>query len=96
MLRLNGSARELTTHLAVAAAVASGSADVGLGVCAAAGALDLDFVPLTVERYDLAFRRADMDTPWLAVLLETLASPALRVDIEALEGYDASRTGWMN
>ena len=94
--QLNRSARELTTHLEVAAAVASGSADVGLGVCAAARALDLDFVPLTVERYDLAFRRADMDAPWLAVLLETLASPALRVDIEALEGYDASRTGWMN
>jgi molybdate-binding protein/DNA-binding transcriptional regulator YhcF (GntR family) len=94
--QLNTSARELTTHLAVAAAVASGSADAGMGVRAAARALDLDFVPLTVERYDLAFRQADAEAPWLAALLETLASPALRADIEALEGYDASRTGWLN
>jgi molybdate-binding protein/DNA-binding transcriptional regulator YhcF (GntR family) len=94
--QLSAPARELTTHLAVAAAVASGSADVGLGVRAAARALDLDFVPLTMERYDLAFRQDDADAPWLAALLETLASPALRVDIEALEGYDASRTGWLN
>lgn len=86
--------RELATHLAVAAAVASGAADVGLGVRAAARALDLEFVPLAVERYDLAFRCADQGAPWLAALLEALASPALRFDIEALEGYDASRTAW--
>jgi len=88
--------RELTTHLAVAAAVASGAADAGLGVRAAASALDLDFVPLATERYDLAFRRADETAPWLAALLETLASPALRADIEGLEGYDASHIAWMN
>jgi molybdate-binding protein/DNA-binding transcriptional regulator YhcF (GntR family) len=94
--QLSAPTRELTTHLAVAAAVASRSADVGLGVRAAARALDLDFVPLTVERYDLAFRQADAETAWLAALLQTLASPGLRADIEALEGYDASRTGWLN
>ena len=94
--QLSAPARELTTHLAVAAAVASRSADVGLGVRAAARALDLDFVPLTIERYDLVFRQADAETVWFAALLETLASPGLRADIEALEGYDASRTGWLN
>jgi molybdate-binding protein/DNA-binding transcriptional regulator YhcF (GntR family) len=88
--------RELTTHLAVAAAVASGGADAGIGVRTAACALDLDFVPLATERYDLAFRRADETAPWLAPLLETLASPALRADIEGLEGYDATHTAWMN
>jgi molybdate-binding protein/DNA-binding transcriptional regulator YhcF (GntR family) len=88
--------RELTTHLEVAAAVASGSADVGLGVRAAAQALDLDFVPLTTERYDLAFRSADIEAHWLGALLEVLASPAFRADIAPLDGYDASRTGWLN
>lgn len=88
--------RELTTHLEVAAAVAGGSADVGLGLRAAAGALDLDFVPLRMERFDLAFRRDDEDAPWLAPVLETLASPAFRADVEALEGYDGSRTGWFS
>jgi putative molybdopterin biosynthesis protein len=80
----------------VAASVAAGTADVGLGVRAAAQALDLDFVPLTLERYDLALRRADEGAPWFATLLEVLASPAFRADVEALAGYDASRTAWMN
>ncbi len=87
--------RELRTHLAVAAAVAGGAADVGLGVRAAARALDLGFVPLVVERYDLAFRRADEREPWLGALLEALAAPALRTAIEGLAGYDAMQTGWM-
>jgi molybdate-binding protein/DNA-binding transcriptional regulator YhcF (GntR family) len=85
----------LTTHLAVAAAVAGGRADVALGVRAAARALDLDFIPLTTERYDLAFREEEDNSAWLAALLETLASPALRADIEMLDGYDASHTAWM-
>lgn len=94
--QLGQPARELTTHLAVAAAVAAGAADAGLGVRAAAQAFDLGFVPLTLERYDLAFRTADESTPWLAALLEALASPAFRTDIETLAGYDGSRTAWMN
>jgi putative molybdopterin biosynthesis protein len=88
--------REVTTHLAVAAAVASGAADVGLGVRAAARALDLDFVSLVSERFDLAFRRADEGAPWLATLFEVLASPAFRADIETLEGYDATHTAWVH
>ena len=88
--------RELTTHLEVAAAIAGGGADVGLGVRAAASALDLDFVPLLMERFDLAFRRDDESAPWLAPVLETLASPTFRADVEALEGYDGSRTGWFS
>jgi molybdate-binding protein/DNA-binding transcriptional regulator YhcF (GntR family) len=85
----------LTTHLAVAAAVAGGRADVALGVRAAARALDLDFIPLTTERYDLAFRKEEDNSAWLAALLETLASPALRADIETLDGYDTTHTAWM-
>jgi molybdate-binding protein/DNA-binding transcriptional regulator YhcF (GntR family) len=85
----------LNTHLAVAAAVAGGRADVGLGIHAAARALDLDFIPLATERYDLAFRQEEDNSAWVAALLETLASPALRAEIETLPGYDASHTAWM-
>jgi len=85
----------LTTHLAVAAAVAGGRADVALGIRAAARALDLDFIPLATERYDLAFRYEDDKSAWVAALFETLASPALRAEIETLPGYDASRIAWM-
>ena len=50
---IQGYERQEFTHLAVAAAVASGAADCGLGILAAARALDQDFVPLDHERYDL-------------------------------------------
>lgn len=85
----------LDTHLAVAAAVAGGRADAGLGLRAAARALDLDFIPLASERYDLAFWRSDEERDWLAALLETLTSSALRADIDELAGYDTTYTGWI-
>ena len=95
MAQLPPPARVRSTHLAVAAAVAGGAADVGLGIRAAARALGLGFVPLATERYDLAFRRADMRQPWMGAVLEALAAPALRAELEALGGYDATRTGWI-
>jgi len=51
--RIRGYSQEEFTHLSIAAAVASGRADCGLGIAAAAHALALDFVPLFKERYDL-------------------------------------------
>jgi putative molybdopterin biosynthesis protein len=39
--------------MSVAAAVANGSVDTGMGIRAAANALGLDFVPVAEERYDL-------------------------------------------
>src|SRR5262249_55216058 len=56
-LHVRGYEREEYTHLAVAATVAGGAADVGLGILAAARALELDFVPLLKERYDLIIPR---------------------------------------
>ena len=50
---VNGYAREEHTHLAIAAAIAAGRADAGLGIMAAARAFGLDFVPVTREPYDL-------------------------------------------
>src|SRR5690606_2356398 len=47
---VQGYEREEYTHLAVAAAVASGAATAGLGIHAAAQALGLDFVPLAQEQ----------------------------------------------
>jgi putative molybdopterin biosynthesis protein len=81
------------THTAVAALVAEGSADCGLGIRAAAVALDVDFVPLANEPYELAIRAASLEEPRVAVLLETVASAALRAEIDALPGYDATASG---
>ncbi len=81
------------THLAVAAAVAGGVADCGLGVLAAARALDLDFVPLADERYDLVIPRAHYSSPLLAPLLSLLNDQAFRAAVGALPGYDVRPMG---
>ncbi len=81
------------THLAVAALVADGSADCGLGINAAARALGCDFVPLATEPYELAVLEAALDDARIAALIAAMRDPALRAAIDALGGYDASRAG---
>ncbi|MBM3946628.1 MAG: molybdopterin biosynthesis protein, partial [SAR202 cluster bacterium] len=88
-----GYEREEYTHLAVAAAVASGTADAGLGILAAARALELDFVPLFQEQYDLAIPIEHYEGALLAPLLATVRSEGFRRDVAALGGYDVSRMG---
>ena len=90
---INGYTREEYTHMAVAVAILDGTADAGMGIMAAAKALDLDFVPVTVERYDLAIPTEFMDMPQLVALLELIRSPEFKAKIESLGGYDTSRSG---
>jgi putative molybdopterin biosynthesis protein len=92
-VEISGYEREEYTHLAVAAAVASGVADCGLGIAAAARALDLDFVPLFKERYDLVIPQAYYGGELLKPLLELLHDPVVRTEVAALPGYDVSRMG---
>jgi putative molybdopterin biosynthesis protein len=88
-----GYEREQYTHLAVAADVASGAADVGLGILAAARALELDFVPLFNEEYQLVIPREHYDSPLLAPALEILRGEAFRAEVDRLGGYDVARMG---
>ena len=90
---IDGYLQEEYTHLGVAAAVASGRADCGLGIAAAAEALDLDFVPLFQERYDLVIPKQFADDNLLAPLFELLADPGFRDAVSALRGYDTSVMG---
>ena len=87
--------QEEYTHLGVAAAVASGRADCGLGIAAAAQALDLDFVPLFQERYDLVIPKEHAESDLLAPLFGLLADPAFRKAVSRLTGYDVSVMGTM-
>lgn len=88
-----GYEQELTTHGDVASAVASGVADVGLGIRAAAEKYDLEFTPLFVERYDLVFDTERAEREDIRKLLDRLGSADLRHGIARLRGYDASHTG---
>src|SRR3954453_23613131 len=88
-----GYAREEHTHLAVAAAVAAGRADAGLGVMAAARAFELDFVPVTREPYDLVLDAATLEDPVTAPLWALLSEPAFRAAVEQLGGYGTEEMG---
>jgi putative molybdopterin biosynthesis protein len=87
--QIQGYEREEHTHLAVAAAVAAGRADCGLGVLAAARAFGLDFVPVAKEPYDLVFEE---EAP-LEPLLALLESEDFRDSVTELGGYDVAEMG---
>jgi len=88
-----GYGREATTHLAVALAVRTGEADAGMGVYSAAKALDLAFVPVATERYELVMHRAMLDDPRIAALVETVSSAAFKRVLRDLGGYETDETG---
>ena len=91
--QVSGYEQEEFTHLAVAAAVASGRADVGLGIAAAAKALDLDFVPLFSERYDLVIPEDIKATGLLDPILELLQEDSFKSAVTGLPGYDVTAMG---
>jgi len=90
---VQGYAREEPTHLAVAAAIASGRADTGMGIMAAARAFGLDFVPLAVEPYDLVVAPGAMESPQLAPLWSLLQSDRFKASVEELGGYSTKEMG---
>ncbi len=91
--RINGYQREEFTHMAVAVAVLSGTADAGLGIYAAAAALDLEFIPVVTEQYDLVIPSAHFESENIRLLLETINSAEFKSRVEALGGYSTQKTG---
>ena len=82
------------THMAIAAHIASGMADTGVGVETAARRFGLDFIPLVRERYFFAIRRSALETPAMRELLVILRSPDYLGYVGQLAGYDtATRAG---
>ena len=74
------------THVAVAAAIASGVADAGLGIEAAAAQFNLAFVPVIEEDYYLLCRKEALDRMALVRLRELLAGAAWRAALASLPG----------
>jgi putative molybdopterin biosynthesis protein len=81
------------THLAVGAAIASGRADCGMGIAAVTQSLDLDFIPLFEERYDLIIPQEYTDGILLAPLISLLDDREFRKMVAALPGYDITPMG---
>ena len=90
---INGWPNEEYTHAAVAAYVASGMADAGFGVQAAARDFHLDFVPVASERYFLLARRETLAYPSVQELLRLLRGPEFDELTRSLPGYRADRAG---
>ncbi|MFC0215152.1 substrate-binding domain-containing protein [Paenibacillus chartarius] len=92
--QLAGYDHEQTNHLGVAMKVASGEADVGVGIEKAAHIVgQIDFIPLIRERYDLVMLKTPANQAWLPTLLQILQSEAFKKELQAIPGYDLSRTG---
>ena len=91
---VKGYEREEYTHMGVASAVLSGVSDTGLAILASAKALDLDFVPVAKERYDLAIPQEFLDSEMMGCLLKIIREDAeFRDTVAGLGGYDISDMG---
>jgi len=90
---IQGYGQEEYTHLGVAAAVASGRADCGLGIPAAAQSLDLDFVPLFQEIYQLVIPKIYAESELLAPLFSVMNNEDFHAAVTALPGYNISEMG---
>jgi molybdate-binding protein len=90
---LRGYGDEEFTHAAIAATIASGGADAGIGVRAAASRFGLGFVPLRHEIYWLAVRGRTLSAPAMKRLVGALRTPAFARIAKRLTGYDTSRAG---
>ena len=90
---IEGYEREMTTHMAVAAAVASESADAGMGVLSAANAMGLDFIEVAYEEYDFAVPVKFLDSPHIRAFIEIIQSDEFREKLDELGGYTADSAG---
>jgi putative molybdopterin biosynthesis protein len=90
---IRGYDSEEPTHLSVAASVAAGLAECGIGLRAAAVRFDLDFVPLVTEQYFIVCRKALLKAEPVCAVIEVLGSTEFKYLAEALPGYSAIGAG---
>ena len=88
-----GYEREELTHTSVAAQIAAGSADAGMGIYSAAAIYGLDFLPICIEEYDLLIPDYAWDSPVVKTMIETLKSDAFRERVVAMGGYTVENPG---
>ena len=91
--KLYGYEREELTHTSVAAQIAAGSADAGLGIYSAANIYGLDFIPVCIEQYDLIIPDFAWETEGVQKLLEVLKSDAFKERITEMGGYTLDNPG---
>ena len=90
---IKGYEHEEYTHMAVAVDVLSGAADCGMGIYAAAKALNLDFITMVREQYDLIIPSSHLENPNIQKLIATIRSDGFKRRVTALGGYDPGNSG---
>jgi len=91
---ISGYDHEEYTHMSVAASIANGSVDCGMGILAAANALKLDFVPVAEERYDLIIPHRFLNDIKIKALLNLICnSPEFKELVNNLGGYNLRDSG---
>ena len=90
---LKGYEKELTSHFSVASAVASGQADAGIGIENVAKMVNVDFIPLIKEQYDLVILKKKENQELHKVIMESVSSSEFLSQLDQLKGYDLSFTG---
>jgi len=90
---IEGYEREAATHMAVAAAVKSDSADAGMGILSAAKAMDLDYIPVGDEEYDFAVPVEFLELAHIRSFIAMLKNPQFHHKLEELGGYTTERCG---
>ncbi|GBF11124.1 molybdopterin biosynthesis protein [Tepidibacillus sp. HK-1] len=88
-----GYTREDFSHLSLAAAIKGGNADVGLGIYSAAKVLDLDFIPVAEERYDLIMTKEFYQSEAGQLLIQVITSDKFKSEVESMGGYSCRDTG---
>ena len=91
--KIAGYASGETTHAAIAAYIASGMADAGFGVEAAARRMGQDFIPIVNERYFLICAKETLASPMVQRIREVLAGPHFRAAAASLPGIDIADAG---
>lgn len=90
---IEGYHNEEMSHLDVASAVANGHADVGIGIEKMAKLINVDFIPVVTERYDIVLFKTPENQPLIDLVKEILTAPDFQAEVAALGDYDISQTG---
>jgi len=85
---ITGYHREEFTHLSVAAAIAAGDMDCGMGIYSAAALMGLDFIPLGNEEYDFAVPMEYLNMDMIVEFINTIKSDEFKRELDKLGGYD--------
>ena len=90
---IKGYDQEEFTHMSVAVSISSGRADAGMAIQSSARALDLDFIPIALERYDLVIAESAWSDFKVRMALDIVASDSFRRKTASMGGYDVSNSG---